>query len=86
MLLGPKLKVYTDHKFLINLMAVSKSPQIQRRQRTIEEFSKHDNKLNLLVITICNPATGWLEVAEINDETATKMTKILDQVWFFRSP
>jgi hypothetical protein len=30
MLLGYKLKIYTDHKNLINLMKVSKSPQMQR--------------------------------------------------------
>jgi hypothetical protein len=38
MLLGHKLKIHTDHKNLINLMMVSKSPQIQRWQWTIEEF------------------------------------------------
>jgi hypothetical protein len=38
MLLGHKLKIYYDHKNLINLTTVSKSPQIQRWQWTIEEF------------------------------------------------
>jgi Integrase zinc binding domain len=36
--LGHKLKIYTDHKKLINLITVSKSPQIQRWWWTIEEF------------------------------------------------
>jgi hypothetical protein len=39
MLLGHKLKIYTEHKNLINFTTVSKSPQIQRWQWTIEEFS-----------------------------------------------
>jgi len=38
MLLGHKLKIYTDHKNLFNLTTVSKSPRIQRWQWTIEEF------------------------------------------------
>jgi hypothetical protein len=38
MLLGHKLKIYTDHKILINLTTISKSPQIQRWQWTVEEF------------------------------------------------
>jgi hypothetical protein len=38
MLLGHKLKIYADHKNPINLKTVSKSPQIQRWQWTIEEF------------------------------------------------
>jgi hypothetical protein len=38
-LLGHKLKIYTDHKSLINLKTVSKSPQIKRWQWTIEEFA-----------------------------------------------
>jgi hypothetical protein len=32
MLLGQKLKMYTDHKNPINLLTVFKSPQIQRWQ------------------------------------------------------
>jgi putative transposase len=38
MLLGHKVKKYTDHKNLINLTTVSKSPRIQRWQWTIERF------------------------------------------------
>jgi hypothetical protein len=38
MLLGHKLKIYTDHKNLIDLTTVSNYPQIQRWQWTIEEF------------------------------------------------
>ena len=38
MLLGHKLKIYTDHKNLTKLTTVSKSPRIQRWQWTIEEF------------------------------------------------
>jgi hypothetical protein len=39
MFLGHKLKIYPDHKNLINLTTVSKPPQIQRWQWTIEKFS-----------------------------------------------
>jgi transposase InsO family protein len=35
-----------------------------------------------LAITICDPATGWFELAEIKDKTNTETAKILDQVWF----
>ena len=38
MLLGHKLKIYTNNRNLINLTTVSKSPQIQRWRWTIEEF------------------------------------------------
>jgi hypothetical protein len=38
MLLGHKLKIYSDHTNLINLTTVIKSSQIQRWQWTIEEF------------------------------------------------
>jgi hypothetical protein len=38
MLLGHKLKIYTDLKNIINLTTVSKSPRIQRWKWTIEEF------------------------------------------------
>jgi hypothetical protein len=37
--------------------------------------TNHDKELNLLAITICDPATGWFEVAEIKDETATETTE-----------
>jgi transposase InsO family protein len=33
-------------------------------------------------MTICDPVTGWFEVAEIKDNTAAETAKILDQVWF----
>ena len=48
--------------------------------------TKHDKELNLLAITICDPATGWFEVAEIRDKSATQTAKVLDQVWFCRYP
>lgn len=38
MLLACKLKIYTDHKHLTNLIEVSESPQMQRLQLTIVEF------------------------------------------------
>jgi hypothetical protein len=46
----------------------------------------HDKELNLLTITIWDPATGWFEVAEIKDKTTAETAKILDQVWFCRCP
>ena len=36
----------------------------------------------MLAITICDPATGWFEVAEIKDKSALETSKVLDQVWF----
>jgi hypothetical protein len=42
--------------------------------------TKHDKELNLLAITISDPATGWFEVAEIKDKIAAETAKILDQV------
>jgi transposase InsO family protein len=35
---------------------------------------------------MCDPATGWFEVAEIKDKTSEGMAKILDQTWFCRYP
>jgi hypothetical protein len=43
---------------------------------------KHDMELNLLAITICDPATGWFDVTEIEDKTAAETAKIFDQIWF----
>jgi hypothetical protein len=40
--------------------------------------TKHDKELNLLGITICDPATGWFEVAEIKYKTATETAKTLN--------
>jgi hypothetical protein len=45
MLLG-HLKIYTNHKNQINSMTVSKSPQIQRWQWTIEEFGPDFEYIN----------------------------------------
>jgi hypothetical protein len=39
MLLGYKIKVYTDHENLTRLTTVAKSPRIQRWHWTIEDFS-----------------------------------------------
>jgi hypothetical protein len=38
--------------------------------------TKHDKVLNLLATTICDPKTGWFEVAEIKDKTASETAKI----------
>ena len=38
MLLGYRIKIYTDHENLTRLTTVSKSPRIQRWRWTIEEF------------------------------------------------
>jgi transposase InsO family protein len=35
---------------------------------------------------MCDPATGWFEVAEIWNKTPEGTAKILDQTWFFRYP
>jgi hypothetical protein len=39
-------------------------------------------ELNLLAITICDPATGWFEVAAIKDKTAAETAKILIKYGF----
>jgi hypothetical protein len=48
--------------------------------------TKHEKELSLQAITMCDPATGWFEVAEIKDKTAEATAKILDQTWFCRYP
>ena len=35
---------------------------------------------------MCDPATGWFEVAEIKDKTSEGTAKILDKTWFCRYP
>jgi transposase InsO family protein len=35
---------------------------------------------------MCDPETGWFEVAEIKDKTSKGTAKILDQTWFCRYP
>jgi cation transport regulator ChaB len=35
---------------------------------------------------MCDPATGWFEVAEIRNKTSEGTAKILDQTWFCRYP
>jgi hypothetical protein len=35
---------------------------------------------------MCDPATGWFEVAEIKDKTSKGTAKILDQTWFCHYP
>jgi transposase InsO family protein len=42
--------------------------------------------MNLHVLTMCDPATGWFEVAEIKDKTSEGTAKILDQIWLCRYP
>lgn len=53
---------------------------------TYSVTTKHDKELNLLAITICNPVTGWFEVAKLKDKTALETSKVLDQVWFCCHP
>ncbi len=48
--------------------------------------TKHEKELNLHALTMCDPATGWFEVAEIKDKTSEGTAKILDQTWFCRYP
>jgi hypothetical protein len=43
---------------------------------------KHDKELNLSAITICDPATGWFEVAKLKDKSTLETSKVLDQIWF----
>jgi hypothetical protein len=49
---------------------------------TYSVTTKHDKELNLLAITICDPATGWFEVAEIKDKTAAERLKFLIKYGF----
>jgi hypothetical protein len=48
--------------------------------------TKHDKELIFIEITICDPATGLFEVAEIKDKTAAETARILGQVWFCHYP
>ena len=66
MLLGHKLKIYTDHKNLINLTMVSKSPQIQRWQWTIELFGPDLEYIN----------GTWNVVAEALSRLYTEMSHL----------
>jgi hypothetical protein len=43
-------------------------------------------ELTLQVLTICDPETGWFEIAEIRDKSSEGTVKILDQTWFCRYP
>jgi hypothetical protein len=47
---------------------------------------KHDTKFTSQALTICDPETGWLEIAEIRDKSSEGTAKILDQTWLCTYP
>jgi Integrase zinc binding domain len=48
--------------------------------------TKHEKELNLHALTMCDPATGWFEVAESKDKTSKGTANILNQTWFCSNP
>jgi hypothetical protein len=48
--------------------------------------TKDDKEITLLAMTICDPATGWFEIAEIHDKRAETAAIVLDRTWFARYP
>jgi Integrase zinc binding domain/RNase H-like domain found in reverse transcriptase len=46
--------------------------------------TKYGKEYTLHSLTICDPATGWFEIAEIRDKTSESIAKLLDQTWFCR--
>jgi hypothetical protein len=45
---------------------------------------KHDKELTFQAFTMCDPTTGFFEIAEIRDKSLEGIAKILDQKWFCR--
>jgi transposase InsO family protein len=48
--------------------------------------TKYEKELSIQAITMCDPATGWFEVAEIKDKISEGTAKIFDQTWFCHYP
>ena len=47
---------------------------------------KGKNPLKLWCLTMINPATGWLEMAQITNKMATEIADITEKTWFTRYP
>ena len=45
---------------------------------------KGKNRLKLWRLTMINPATGWLEMAQIPNKTAAEIADITKKIWFTR--
>ena len=43
-------------------------------------------KLSLWCCTMIDPATGWVEIVEINTKSADEIIKVVDQAWLSRYP
>ena len=47
---------------------------------------KGKNLLKLWRLTMINPATGWLDMAQIPNKTAAEISYITEKTWFTRYP
>ena len=48
--------------------------------------TKSGQNLQLNAMTMCDPATGWFEIAEITNKSAETAALTLDRIWFSRYP
>ena len=48
--------------------------------------TKDGKELSLLALTMCDPATGWFEIAEIGNKKAETAASKLDESWLCRYP
>ena len=48
--------------------------------------TKDDKELTLHAMTMCDPATGWFEITEVDNKKARTTATVLDQTWFSRYP
>ncbi|CAJ1959749.1 unnamed protein product [Cylindrotheca closterium] len=48
--------------------------------------TKDGKDIKLHAMTICDPATGWFEIVEIDDKKSLTTSTMLDRVWFSRYP
>ena len=49
----------------------------------INQFGK---EMVLNAMTMCDPATGWFEIVEVDNKKSLTAAKLLDRVWFCRYP
>jgi Integrase zinc binding domain len=61
--------------------------QGQRRSDWSIEYQDKCKKLFVLnALTMINPATRWIKIAEIKERTAEHLAKVFDNVWLSRYP
>ena len=55
--------------------------------RTIQNQRKNSRKpLQLWCLTMIDPATGWLEIVEIKENSSIAVAKATEKRWFMRYP